>query len=273
SINGAGSVDLARPFVGDGTEEGFSPVMAGAAILCLSFLGFDSVSTLAEETRDPKRALPKAITLVTIVAGVIFVALAYVSHLAYPSHDFVDTDSAALDVMGSVGGEFLTVFFTAAYVAGATGSALASQASASRILFAMGRDQVLPKRVFGGLSARFQTPVTAILIVSTVSLLAVFVELQLISETVSFGALVAFSAVNLSVIKHYFIDQGRRTPGEALRFLVLPGIGLGLTVWLWTSLSATALTIGLIWLAIGLAWLAWITRGFRRAAPMLDLTE
>lgn len=275
AVNGqaAGTVDLARPFVGDGTAEGFSPVMAGAAILCLSFLGFDSVSTLAEETKDPKRALPKAITWVTIGAGVIFVGLAYVSHLAYPSHSFVDTDSAALDVMGSIGGQFFTVFFTAAYVAGAAGSALASQASAARILFAMGRDRVLPHRVFGGLSARFQTPVAAILIVSAVSLLAVVVELQLISETVSFGALVAFSAVNLSVIKHYFFDKGLRSGADVFRFLVLPGIGLALTVWLWTSLSATALTIGLIWLVIGIAWLAWITRGFRRPTPMLDLSE
>lgn len=275
AINGAGpgEVDLTAPFVGTGDSEGFSPVLAGAAILCLSFLGFDSVSTLAEETREPQRALPRAITLVTVLAGILFVCLAYVSHVSYPSHAFADPDSAALDVMTSVGGQFLAVFFTAAYVAGASGSALASQASAARILFAMGRDGVLPRRVFGRLSARFRTPVTAILIVSVISLLSVVVDLGLLSETVSFGALVAFSAVNLSVIKHYFVDRGRRSGADSVRFLVLPLIGFGLTVWLWTSLSSTALTIGLIWLAVGMAWLVWLTRGFRRRTPMLDLSE
>lgn len=273
AIGQQGTVDLAAPFLGDGSVAGIAPVLSGAAILCLSFLGFDSVSTLAEETKDPKNALPKAIMLVTVIAGVIFVGLATLTHLAYPSHRFADTDSAALDVMLSVGGQFLTVFFTACYVAGAFGSALASQAAASRILFAMGRDRVLPHAIFGRLSARFNTPVVAILVVSAVSMLALAVDLQLISETVSFGALVAFSAVNLSVIKHYVIDRGERGGRGLVRYLVLPLIGLGLTVWLWTSLSSTALTIGLIWLALGLAWLAWITRGFRRRAPMLDMQE
>ncbi|WGD38583.1 APC family permease [Lysinibacter sp. HNR] len=273
SVSGK-TLDFFAPFTGNGgADEGFAPVAAGAAVLCLSFLGFDSISTLAEETKNPRKTLPRAIAAVTLIAGVLFIGLSYVSHLVLPNHAFGDTDSAALDVMSQAGGQFLVIFFTAAYVAGASGSALASQASVSRILYAMGRDNVLPNRIFGRLSVRFNTPVTATLVVSAVSLIAIVIDLSLLSEMISFGALAAFSVVNLSVIKHYFFDEKQRSSWGTLRFLVLPVIGFFLTAWLWTHLSPKTLVIGLLWLAVGFIYLAVITRGFRRATPMLDLTE
>ena len=266
-------VDPLAPFIGDGTVEGPGVLFAGAAVLCLSFLGFDSVSTLAEEAKEPTRSVPRAIMITTVAAGVIFIGLSYLAQLVFPSNAFTDVDSAALDVMQTAGGEFLAVFFTAAYVAGAAGSALTSQASVSRIIYAMGRDGVLPTRVFGRLSARFKTPVVAVLCVSAVSLLAVWIDLGLLAGMISFGALVAFSVVNLSVIKHYYIDRRERAGVQVLRNLVLPLIGFALTVWLWTSLSVETFIVGLSWLAIGVLLLAIVTRGFRRPTPMLDLKE
>ena len=266
-------VDPLAPFVGDGSVEGPGVLFAGAAVLCLSFLGFDSVSTLAEEAKEPTRSVPRAIMITTIAAGVIFIGLSYLAQLVFPSNDFTDVDSAALDVMQTAGGEFLAVFFTAAYVAGAAGSALTSQASVSRIIYAMGRDGVLPKRVFGRLSARFKTPVVAVLCVSVVSLLAIWIDLGLLAGMISFGALVAFSVVNLSVIKHYYVDRKERAGIQVLRNLVLPLVGFALTVWLWTSLSVETFIVGLSWLAVGVVLLAIVTRGFRRPTPMLDLKE
>ena len=137
----------------------FGPILAGAAILCLSFLGFDAVSTLSEEAKDARRTVPQAIMIATVASGVIFFVLSYVSQLVFPSNEFADVDSGSLDVMTAAGGQFLNTFFTAAYVAGALGSALTSQASVARILFAMGRDGILPRKVFGHVSARFGTPV------------------------------------------------------------------------------------------------------------------
>jgi amino acid transporter len=270
-VAGFGQVDLMAPFTGDGTAGGLSPILAGAAILCLSFLGFDAVSTLSEEAKDAKRTVPQAIILATVVSGVIFIVLSYVSHLVFPSNEFADVDSGSLDVMVAAGGQFLNAFFTAAYVAGALGSALTSQASVARILFAMGRDGILPRKVFGHVSVRFSTPVYAILVVSVVSLLAIVIDLAILASVISFGALVAFSVVNLSVIKHFFVDLRERN--RVLMNLVLPLIGFLLTAWLWTSLSGTALVIGLCWLGVGFIWLLAITRGFRRPTPVLDLEE
>lgn len=270
TISGLGNVDIAAPFRGDGTAPGLSPVLAGAAILCLSFLGFDAVSTLSEEAKDAKRDVPRAIMMATIICGIIFILLSVVSGLVFPSNQFVAVDTGSTDVMLAAGGKFLNIFFTAAYVAGALGSALTSQASVARILFAMGRDGILPPKIFGHVSVRFSTPTWAILVVSVVSLAAVWVDLATLSSVVSFGALVAFSVVNLSVLKHYFIDEGEK---NVLNNLVLPLIGFALTVWLWTSLSGDALKIGLIWLAIGFVWLLGVTRGFQRPTPVLDMAE
>lgn len=272
SITGTGNVDLLAPFTGAEGAEGLSPVFAGSAILCLSYLGFDAVSTFAEETKDPKRNLPRAIMITTILAGMIFLGLAYISHLVLPVSTFKDVDSAAIEVIGAVGGELLVAFFTAAYIAGSLGSALTSQASVSRIIHSMGRSGVFPAAL-GRLHARFSTPVLPILLTSAVSLLAFVLDLLTISSLISFGALVAFSVVNLAVIKHYYFDQNARGARGVIHNLVFPGIGFVLTIWLWTSLSGLSFTFGLIWAGAGLAYLAFLTRGFRKPAPQLDLKE
>lgn len=248
-----------------------SEIFGGAAILCLAFLGFDAVSTLAEEAKDPKRQIPKAIMLVTLCGGVIFTATSYIAAIAFPNwQDFADVDSAALEVMQHVGGLFLGAFFVAAYCAGSFASAMTSQASVSRILYSMGRDGVLPTSLFGRLSERFRTPLIGIVLVGAIGLLGIWIDLDTLSSMISFGALFAFSLVNLATIKHFVIDKGRRSGLDLLRHGLIPLVGFGLTMWLWTSLSGLTFAIGLAWLALGLVQLTYITRGFTRRPPELD---
>ncbi|GAA4971803.1 APC family permease [Kineococcus glutinatus] len=272
TVAGDGAPSLTAPFWSAGTD--VSAVLAGSAILCLSFLGFDAVSTLAEEAKDARRTIPRAILTSALAGGVLFVVVAWVGHLVLPDHtSFTDVDSASLDVMAAAGGDLLEAFFTAAYVAGCFASAMASQAGVSRILYAMGRDRVLPRRLFGTLHARHRTPVAAVLAVGLVSCLALSISLELAAAMVSFGALVAFSFVNLSVVKHYLVDSGRRGAGDVVRFGVLPGTGVLLTLWLWTSLSGTTFAVGLTWIAVGFVYLVGLTRAFRRPVPELALDE
>lgn len=272
SVTGSGRVDLLAPFTGVDGAEGFSPILSGAAILCLSYLGFDAVSTFAEESKNPQRTIPRAIMITTVLAGLIFLGLAYISHLLLPVDTFSNPDSAAIEVVATAGGNLLVAFFTAAYIAGSLGSALTSQASVSRIIYSMGRSGVLPT-VLGRLHPRLRTPILPIILTSAVALLALVLDLITVSSLISFGALVAFSAVNLSVMKHYFINQKERGLKGAINNLLLPGIGLVLTVWLWTSLSGLSFSLGLSWAGLGLAYLAFLTHGFRRPTPHLQLEE
>jgi len=271
---GSHSVNLAAPFLGDGgANVTFPALMTGAAVLCLSFLGFDAISTLAEEAKNPKRDIPRAIIIATVGAGLLFLVLAFISQLVFPGTAFKDPVSAASEVMAKAGGDFLNIFFIAAYVAGATGSAIASQASVSRILYSMGRDGILPRRIFGTLSARFKTPVISILVISVISVLGVNANVDLLFSVVSFGALAAFSVVNLSVIKRFLWDEKRRSRRDLLLYGLFPGLGFLLTLWIWTSLTANAFVIGLIWLGAGFVYLLFFTKGFKRKAPEVEFSE
>ncbi|WP_314147839.1 APC family permease [uncultured Leifsonia sp.] len=265
---------LIEPFL-PGTG-GLGPVFAGAAVLALSFLGFDAVSTLSEEAKNPKRDIPRAILLTTLIGGAIFIVVSWLGALVFPDwHAFTDVDSAGVDLMAKVGGTFLTSFFVAVYVVGAFGSGMTTQVSVSRIIYAMGRDRVLPG-AFGRLHPRFKTPWVAALAVSVVSLLALVLTLDVAATMISFGALAAFSMVNLSVIRIHLFPKGgrdRASAGEWVRYGVLPAIGFLLTVWLWTSLTATTFIVGLSWMLLGAIYLAVLTRGFRRRPPVMDFSE
>ncbi|HDR9470133.1 APC family permease [Burkholderia multivorans] len=247
-------------------------IFSGAAILCLSFLGFDAVSTLSEETREPRRTVPRAILLCTLASGVLFMLIAYAGQAAFPDwHAFRDLDSASLELMRHIGGGALSAFFVAVYVAGCFASAMAGQASVTRVLFAMGRDRVLPECVFGRLHVRLRTPVRATLAVGAVSLSALFITLDLASTMISFGALVAFAVVNLCVMRSYLSRPEHRTAAGWIRFGAMPAIGFALNVWLWSGLSRQTFYVGIAWLALGLAQLVWLTRGFTRPAPTLTM--
>ncbi len=249
-------------------------VLAGSAVLCYSFLGFDAVSSLAEETKNAKRNIPRAIMLVTLIGGLLFIVVSALSNLAVPDWtSYSSPDSAANDITFAVGGKWFEIFFTAAFVAGCFGAVMAQQATASRLLFSMGRDGVLPRALFGVLHPKFKTPVRATMFISVIGLVSLFIDMNAAASLINFGALTAFSLVNLSVIKHFFIDQKRRAGFDFVRFLVLPLIGFALSAWLWTSLDGMAMTVGLIWLGLGLAYLVWLTRGFRRQPPELELNN
>ncbi|MGY6236805.1 APC family permease [Burkholderia ambifaria] len=258
---------LALPSSGDARA-----ILAGSAILCLSFLGFDAVSTLSEETHEPRRTVPRAILLCTLASGLLFMLIAYAGQVVFPDwHAFRDLDSASLELMRRIGGGTLSAFFVAVYVAGCFASAMAGQASVTRVLFAMGRDRVLPERVFGHLHTRLRTPVRATLAVGAVSLSALFITLDLASTMISFGALVAFAVVNLCVMRSYLGRPEHRRFACWIKFGVVPALGFAMNVWLWSGLSRQTFYVGIGWLALGLCQLLWLTRGFTRPAPTLSM--
>lgn len=266
------NVSLLDPFIGGDFD--LSLIVAGSAILCLSFLGFDAVSTMAEEAKDPQRTVPRAIVLTTLTGGVLFIAISWVAYMAFPQFfTGAEADAAALNMLAHIGGNVLTALFLAAYVTGALGSALAAQASVTRILYTMGRDRVLPQAVFGRLSEKFHTPTGAILVVAFVSLSALFSSVDFVASIVSFGALTAFSLVNLSVVSVYLFQRKLRGPAAGMVYGLVPAIGFALTLWLWTNLTGTALLVGMAWVVLGVFYLGVLTRGFRRQPPSLELQE
>ncbi|MFJ2333694.1 APC family permease [Pseudomonas helleri] len=248
-------------------------IMSGAAIACYSFLGFDAVSTLTEETRDPRRTIPRAIMLITLIGGLIFVGVSYFVQIAHPSFQFADVDSAAYEIARNIGGDLFVSIFMIGLIVGQFASGLSAQASGSRLLFAMGRDGVLPKSFFGTLHAKYGTPVNSILLCAVVALLALKLDVTTSTSFINFGAFLAFTLVNLSVIFHYWIGGKNRGLREVVLFLVFPTIGLLADLWLMISLDHLAIYLGLTWLVIGCIYLGFLTRGFSRQPPEMDFQE
>jgi amino acid transporter len=211
--------------------------------------------------------------LITLIGGLIFVGVSYFVQLAHPSAQFENVDSAAYEIARNIGGDVFVTVFLIGLIVGQFASGLSAQASGSRLLFAMGRDGVLPKSFFAHLSERFGTPVNSILLCAVVALLALKLDVTTSTSFINFGAFLAFSLVNLSVIFHYWIAGTKRGLRELLLFLICPSIGLIADLWLMISLDKLAIMLGLGWLAVGCIYLALLTGGFRRQPPEMDFQE
>ncbi|RJS59361.1 APC family permease [Bacillus sp. PK3_68] len=269
---GAGTLFSTVPFYDPGVS--VPTLLSVVPILCFSFLGFDAVTTLSEETKNPKKTLPKAIYLVTLIGGFLFITGSYFAQLIFPEfQSFKDPESAYLEIAIYVGGSLFVSFFIAVGLTSTTASAVASGTSASRILYAMGRENVLPKKLFGYVSPKYHTPVLNILLIGAVALSALFINLTTAVSFVSFGALFAFFFVNLSVIAHYFFRERKRSFKGTVQYLIIPLIGAALIGLFFIKLDQHSLLLGGAWLFIGFIYLLNLTKMFRQPPPELTFEE
>ncbi|UJX42375.1 APC family permease [Desulfovibrio sp. JY] len=259
------------PFFNPGST--FSTIAAGAAVAAYSFLGFDAVTTLTEETIDPKRTIPKAIILTALIGGAIYVFVGYTTQLVHPGATFQDADSAAFEIAKAIGSDLFGAIFLAGMVLAQFTSGIAAQASASRLMYAMGRDSVLPNRFFGQLHKRFRTPVGNIILTGAIGVIALFLDVLSAASFINFGAFVAFTMVNLSVVFMYRRDAATRQRYGAFRAVVLPLIGAVVNIWLLSHLDRNAVILGSVWLCLGLAQLLYLTKFFSKEPPEVDFDE
>jgi putrescine importer len=252
------------------------PLMLGAGVAALSYIGFDAISTLAEDTVKPERDIAFATVLACVLQTCICFLTVYLAALVWPDyHSYPQTETVILDIGRKIGGVWMFGSLTFVLLVAGLASALTAQAGASRLLYGMGRDGVLSRRFFGFINPRFSTPTRSIYLMGALSLLGtLFLRFQIAVELLNFGAFAGFVLVNLSVIRHYFIRERRRAGIQMLTNLIFPLLGAIVCGYLWMSLSSNAKLAGFAWLAGGVAYLAILTRGFRTAPkPLQALNE
>ncbi len=249
------------------------PLMLGAGIATLSYIGFDAISTLAEDTVEPAKTIPRATVLVCVLQAAICVLTVYLAARVLPDYRaYSNVETVILDISQTIGGSLLFNFVTVVLMVAGLASSLTGQAGASRLLFAMGRDGLLPSAIFAHLSPR-QTPDRAIWFMTALTLAgALVIDFQLSVELLNFGAFVGFILVNLSVIRHYYVRLAERAGVKTWTNLVAPALGCLVCTAVWMSLNLRARVVGFGWLAIGLVYLAFLTRGFRVPLKPLDLS-
>lgn len=264
AANGPGGLLSVKPFFNQDVP--FTTTMAGAAIAAYSFLGFDALSTLSEETRDPSRTIPRAILLVALIGGVLYVGSSYFMYLAHPAMAFANVDGAAFEIARMIGGDLFFAVVLAGIIIAHFAAGLSFQASVGRLLYALGRDNQLPRKFFGVLHPRYRTPVLNILLSGAFGTVGFALTIATATSLVNFGAFVAFTAVNLCALRLTF-DAAVKDGAGLLRGVILPIIGAITTGWMLVSLDKDALIMGCIWLGVGVVYLACRTSFFRSPVP------
>ncbi|WP_305785751.1 APC family permease [Symbioplanes lichenis] len=238
----------------------WSVVFGAVSIAVLSFLGFDGISMLAEESREEARTIGRAMVAALLLAGTLFIVQTWVAALLVP-------DAAGLIANGDAEG---TAFYDAARVAGggwlATLTALATaiawgfanslvaQAATSRLLYAMARDRQMP-RFLSRINDRHRVPANATLVVAALSLaLGLYMAsrddgISLLSTLVNFGAMTAFLALHVAVVVHYVVRNGSR---DWWRHLVVPVLGFAILLYVVINADIAAQVLGFAWLGVGI---------------------
>ncbi|MEW5977086.1 MAG: APC family permease [Acidobacteriota bacterium] len=262
---GQGTLLSLKPFLNPETFS-FPAVMGATSIAVFSFIGFDGVTTLSEDAKNPKQDIGRATVLVCFVCGGLFIIQSYLAQMAWPDYrTFAPIETAFMDISRLVGGEALFYFISFVLVVAGVSSAITGQASASRLLYGLGRDRLLPHRIFGYIHPKLGTPVYSVLLMGGIQLVgAMLLKFGEAAELVNFGAFIGFMLVNLSAIRHHFFRLGKRGVAGLVLNLVLPTLGCGFCFYIWLNLSGQSLKLGAAWMLAGLLYLIYLTRAFRR---------
>jgi len=278
-----------RPFYDPHTFT-WGGVFGCTSIAVLTYIGFDGISTLSEEAENPRRNILLATVLTCVVIGILSAGEVYIAQLIWPaSQPFPDINTAYSYVAGrSWAPLFKIVGFT--LLIANFGSGLGSQIGAARLLYGMGRSNALPKSFFGAVDEKHRIPRNNVFVVGAVALIGAFL-LEIVAgyrtyslgsgvlswetvknilnggeayglgaEMLNFGALIAFMGVNLAAFLRYYV----RSNEKKLGFLIPPILGFVICFGLWINLSKPAIIVGSIWMAAGIAFGVWKTRGFRQ---------
>jgi len=273
-LEGWGGLFSTQPFYNPQTFD-FHALRSATSLAALTYIGFDGVTTLAEDVENPKRNVLLATVLVCLFTGIFGGLEVYLGQRVWPDYrTHPNLETAFMDVCQRVGGVVLFHAMAAIMILACLGAALTGTLGAARLLFGMGRDNVLPRRVFGYLDPQRNNPTYNILIIGLLAFGAsLVINYERSAELLNFGAFLAFMGVNLATLRQfYFVGQ----PGRKRRLLadmVLPLFGFVFCLWIWWGLRSPAKIVGGIWLVGGLTYAALKTRGFRTKPVMIDFSE
>ncbi|MFE1952767.1 APC family permease [Streptomyces sp. NPDC059524] len=254
--------DWLSPLTGDGSQGAFalSAVIGAVSVAVLSYLGFDAIATFAEEVTGGSAKVARAVLFCLAFTGVLFVAQTYLVALLEPTTSAqlaaepAKQGSAFYDAVDASVGGWLHDLVAVSKAIGAAFAALAGQAAAGRLLFAMARDRRLPRflsRTESGVP-RFAILVAAVITLAAAGWAARRDDgLDHLVSVVDIGALTAFTLLHASVVG-YFVVRHRGDGVSWWRHLLIPVIGAGITVAVIVEASGTAQVVGAVWLAVGL---------------------
>ncbi len=260
-----------RPFYDPATFH-LSSIFAGTSVAVLTYIGFDAVSTLSEEAKNPRRNILWATVLVCLITGLLSSLEVYAAQLVWGAKPFAEghVESAFAIISRQVGGAILYQVVNFTLLLANMGSGMGSQLAAGRLLYGMGRGNALPKSFFGAIDSKRHIPRNNILAVGGFALAGAGIleffarqlgggAYEVGAQALNFGAFIAFMGVNAAAFVHSVVRGGSRKPADML----VPLFGFAICAFIWVHLSQPALILGTLWMSIGILYGAIRTRGFR----------
>jgi basic amino acid/polyamine antiporter, APA family len=253
---------------------GFSGMMTGAAVVFFAYIGFDAVSTTAEEAQNPRRDLPIGIIASLIICTILYLLVSGILSGIVPVVQY-KSDPQFLNApvgyaLARIGQDWAAGLVSAGAVAGITSVLLVMLMSQPRIFFSMSRDQLLPAGV-SKVHPKFRTPyITTIITCTIVSLVAGFVPIQILGEMTSIGTLFAFVVVSLAVIVLRARRPDANRPFKVPGGPIIPVLGVLSCLYLMVSLSVMTWVRFLGWLDVGMI-IYWFYG--RTHSPLVDRAE
>jgi APA family basic amino acid/polyamine antiporter len=232
----------------DGTALG---MLAGAATIFFAYIGFDSVSTHAEEARNPQRDVPIGIMSSLIICTVLYIAVSAILTGMVP-YNQIDINAPVSNAFAKVGLPWAQFLISAGAIAGITSVLLVMMLSQPRVMLAMARDGLVPVSFFGAIHDRFRTPwKSTILTGCFVALMAALLPLRVLAELVNIGTLLAFVIVCAAVLIMRYTHPNAERPFRAPFVPLVPILGILTCLLLMFSLPVENWWRLGIWLIIG----------------------
>ncbi len=249
-------------------------VLGGISLAAMNYIGFDGLTTLAEDSVNPKRDMVLSTVLVVVITGVLSAVELYFLHQVLPDWHSADVNTSYLDVMRTVGGPVLFTTFLVVMSISQFGSGFSVQVNAARLLYGMGRDNVLPRALFGYLSPTRQNPSHNIILVGVMAFLGtVFVPFDQACDLLNFGAFIGFMGVNLATLWSYYFRTPKGHRRNVLWDFLLPASGFFMCLLFWIGLPNRAKIVGGLWLLVGVVYSAYKTCGFRDSPLLFDFKD
>ena len=283
--NGFGGLFSIRPLYNPDTFS-LGAVGSATAFAALTYVGFDGITTLSEEVKNPRRNIMIGAVLTCLITGIWSGAQIYLAQLSWPdwasfTQGLTDAaarnnalDTAIMSVAKRVGGSLLDGSLSFILLLGSIGSGAAGQLGASRLLYGMGRDGAIPKNIFGYLDKKHSSPSYNIMIVGSLALLgALLLNYEEAARLINFGAFFAFMGVNIASIREYFFKAEEKTIKGFLLDFLPAGIGFLFCLIIWLNLPLKTFIIGGSWMIAGIIYLAVRTKGFMEKTVMIDFSE
>jgi basic amino acid/polyamine antiporter, APA family len=243
---------------------GVTGITGAAGIIFFAYIGLDAVSTAGEEVKNPRRTMPLAILFALLTVTTVYVAVALVAVAAQPWPEFEGQEAGLAAILEEVvGAPWPGTVLAAGAIISIFSVTLVTIYGQTRILFAIGRDGLLP-RFFEQVNARTSTPVNNTIVVAVgVGLLAGLLPINFLAEMTSIGTLVAFLVVSIGVIvlrrTAPDLPRGFRVPG----YPVTPILSVAGCIWIIIGLELITIAVFGIWVGVVLVW--YFTYGIRHS--------